>query len=77
LLASIEILNFYTQVTIVVIGLRLDPWVIFTPDMRAWFGLNPPMGKGGTMREASQLGGKKLYIDAPEHPGVSLALIAV
>ncbi len=42
--------------------------------MRAWFGLNPPMGKGETMKEASQLGGKKLYIDAPEHPGVSLAL---
>ncbi len=29
------------------------------------------------MREASQLGGKKLYIDAPEHPGVSLALAEV
>ncbi len=51
-----SILNFYTQVTIEVIGFRLDPWVIFTPDMRAWFGLNQPMGKGETMRETSQLG---------------------
>ncbi len=45
--------------------------------MRAWFGLNPPIGKGETMREASQLGGEKLYIDVPEHPGVSLALAEV
>ncbi len=35
------------------------------------------MGKGKTMGETSQLGGKKLHIDAPEHQGVSLALAAV
>ncbi len=58
-------LTFHTQVTIVVIGLRLDPWVIFTPDMRAWFGLNPPMGRGENMRETSQLGGEKVIYRCP------------
>ncbi len=48
-----------------VIGLRLYPWVIFTPDRRAWFGLNPPMGKGDTMRETSQLGGEKVIYRCP------------
>jgi hypothetical protein len=39
--------------------------------------LNQPMGKGKTMRETSQLGGEKLYIDAPKHLVVSLAIAAV
>jgi hypothetical protein len=44
----------------------LYPWVIFIPAIRAWFGLNQPMGRGKTMEGTSQLGGKKLYIDAPD-----------
>jgi hypothetical protein len=60
-----QFLTFHTQVTIKVIGLRLYPWVVFTPDMRAWFGLNPPMGKGETMRETSQLGGGKVIYRCP------------
>ncbi len=43
---SIVIRYFYTQVTIEVIGLRLNPWVIFTPALRAWFGFKPTNGKG-------------------------------
>jgi hypothetical protein len=44
----------------------LYPWVIFTLDIRAGFGLNQPMGRGKIMEGTSQLGGKKLYIDAPD-----------
>jgi hypothetical protein len=56
-----------------VIRLKLPPWVIFTPDIRAWLGLNQPKGRGKTMVGTSQLGGKKLFIDGPDQPGVSLA----
>jgi hypothetical protein len=33
--------------------------------MRAWFGLNQPMGKGKTMGGTSQLGGEKVIYRCP------------
>jgi hypothetical protein len=42
--------------------------------MRACLGLNQPMREGETtMAGIRQLGGKKLFTDAPDQPGSSLA----